>query len=144
MGPLEPDQDLELEAQLLLVVAGLGQVAPPAAEGEVVGTALEQAGPEVPGQPVLERGQVFGQQLLLERVGVGGNDDALAAVHRPRQRRHKVSQALAGAGAGLDREHPAAPEDLRDRQQHLVLRLPKLVTGEAPEQLDQLSRIVGG
>ena len=49
LGPVQPDQDLQLEAELGGVPTRLGQVAAPAAQRDIVGAALEKAGAEFPG-----------------------------------------------------------------------------------------------
>jgi len=94
-----------------------------------------------------QEGQVFLQQLLLEGVGVGGDDRALTA-GRPGQRGHQVGEALAGAGPRLDDQGPAPALGLGDREQHLPLGLALLVVrkgrgerslwGQQPGQLLRL------
>ena len=128
LGGVQPDEDLELEHQLLGVLAWLAEVAPPAAQRHIVRPAFEQACLEVPGQPFAQPGQVFGHQLLLERVRVGRDDDTLAVTYSPRDRRHEVGEALAGPRPGLHHQRAPARLDLGDREQHLKLRLPMLVT----------------
>ena len=56
LGGVQPDEDLELEHQLLGVLARLAEVAPPAAQRHVVRPAFEQACLEVPGQPFAQPG----------------------------------------------------------------------------------------
>ena len=45
----------------------------------------------------LQKRNVFVEELLLQILGAGGNDDALAAVIR-----EQICEGLAGTGAGLD------------------------------------------
>jgi len=134
VGLVQPGEHLELEAELLRVVAGLGEVAAPTPEREVVGAALEQHRLELPGQPLLEEGQVLGQELLLQGVGRGGDDHLLALGQGSAEGRDQVGDALAGPGAGLDHQ-PASPlQDLGDGEQHLELGLAVLVLREGSRQ----------
>ena len=150
LGGMEPGQELELEHELFGILAGLDEVPAPAAQGDVIGPALQQAGLEVPGQPLPEPGKVLAHQLLLERVGVGRDDHALAVPDGARERRHQVGEALPRPGPGLDHERSAPGLDLGHGEQHLHLRLPVLVAGqlagERPlraEQTRQRGRVLG-
>jgi hypothetical protein len=55
------------------------------------------------------RGQVAVEELVLQGLGAGGDDDLAAG----QQRRHQVGEGLAGAGAGLGHQptgrHWSAP-----------------------------------
>ena len=124
---MQPDEDLELEAQLVRIMADLSEVAAPPAQRHVVGTPLQQAGGEVPWEPLAETWQVLGHQLLLQRVSVGRHHDPLAVPDRAGDRRDEVRQALAGARAGLHDQRTAAALHLCDREQHLHLRLAVLI-----------------
>ena len=146
---MQPDQDLELEHELFRVPARLGQEAPPAPQGHVIRPTLEEDRLEVPGQPLAKPREVLGHQLLLQRVGVGRDDDPLAVSHRARDGWDQVREAFAGAGSCLDHERPAAGLDLGDGEQHLHLRLAVLVTGQQvrerafrPEQAGDHCRVV--
>ena len=127
---VEPGEELELKHQLLGVPARLDQIPPPAPERDVVRPAFQKAGFEVPGQPLAQAGQVLAHELLLQRVGVGGDDDALAVADRPRQGWDQVGEALPRPGAGLDHQHSSAGLDLGHGEQHLQLRLAVLVAGQ--------------
>src|SRR5260370_26897870 len=118
-GGVQPDEDLELEPQLVGVVAGLGEEPPPAPQRDIVRAAFEQARFELPGQPLAQPGQVLAHELLLKRVRVSRNDDTLSMANRTRDGRHQVSQALAGTSARLDEQVAAAGLDLRNGEEHL-------------------------
>src|ERR1700687_3541369 len=105
---MQPDQYLELEAQLVRVAAHLSQVVPPATLGYVVRAPLEQAGSEVPRQPFAQPGNVLAHELLLQRMRVGRDHHALTMADRPGDRRHEVGQAFARSGARLNDQRSAA------------------------------------
>src|SRR5205814_7744350 len=77
LGGVQPDEHLELEGQLLCVLAGLRKEPPPPAERDIVGAALEEAGLELPWQPLAQAREVFAHQLFLERVRVRRHHDPL-------------------------------------------------------------------
>ncbi len=84
-------------------------VAPPLQDGEV------QRDGEA--EPRLDRRQVLLGELVLQRLG-GGGDDHLPAAER---RRDEVGQRLAGAGTGLDDEVCPRHQRLGHRPAHLLL-----------------------
>ena len=151
LGRVQPGEDLQLEHELVGVLAGIDQVAAPASQGDIVGASLEQASLEVPGQPLAQARQIFDHQLLLERVRVGRDHHPLSMADGPGDRGHQVGQALARAGARLDDQRPTACLDLGYGEEHLQLRLAVLVTRQQvgkrplrPEQPGEGGRIVGG
>ena len=127
---VQPDQDLELEHQLLRIPARLGKEAAPATQRHVVGAPLQQVRFEVPREPLAQGRQVFAHELLLERVGVGRDQYTLAVANRAGDRGHQVGKALACARTRLHHEGPAPRLDLRHGDQHLHLRLAVLVAGQ--------------
>ena len=133
-GRVQPHEDLELEHQLIRVVARLDQVAAPPAKRDVVRASLEQDRLEVPWEPLAQAGQVLAHQLLLQRVRVGRNHDAFVVPDGACDRGHQVGEALACPGAGFDHQCSAARLDLSDREQHLHLRLAMLVAGQEAGQ----------
>ena len=100
-----------LEARLLRARA------PQAVEADVVGAALEQRRARARGERLAHRRQVAVEQLVLQRLGAGRDDDLAAG----EQRRHQVGEGLAGAGAGLGDQHAVALDRLVDRLRHLEL-----------------------
>ena len=83
---------------------------------EVVGAALHVADAELAEQG-FEEGNVAEVELILEGLGSGGDDDALAGAQGGQQ----VGQGLAGSGAGLDDEVAAFREGALDGLGHLEL-----------------------
>ena len=90
---VQPHEDFQLEHQLFRVLARLRQIAAPAPQRDVVRAPLEEAGLEVPGQPFAQARQVFDHELLLQRVRVGRNHDALAVTHGASDRRDESDRA---------------------------------------------------
>ena len=74
---------------------------------------------------LLEEGDVLEKELLLEGLGPGGDDDALAG----EQGGHEVGERLAGAGAGLDDQVALVGEGGFDGFGHLHLAGTELVIG---------------
>ena len=68
-----------------------------------------------------EEGDVLEEELLLQILGAGGDDDALLALAREAQGGQEVGEGLAGAGAGFDDEVALVVEGLLDGSGHLVL-----------------------
>ena len=101
-----------------------------ALQAEVVAAALHARGRERHRQHAGEQRQILGEDLLLQVLGAGRDDDALAA----QDRRHEVGERLAGAGAGLDEEHAAVLERVGDRRGHAALAVARL---EGDERLRQ-------
>ena len=83
----------------------------------VVVAALHVADLERPREVLLQKRNVLEEELFLQILGAGGNDDALAGEHRGNQ----VGQRLAGAGAGLDDQVPLVGERGFDGLRHLEL-----------------------
>jgi hypothetical protein len=74
--------------------------------------------------------QIALHELLLQRLGAGGDHDLLAR----QQRRHEVRERLAGAGAGLDQRDPVLCECLLDSFGHRELLGALFVRSEAARQ----------
>ena len=72
---------------------------------KVVGAALHVADAQI-AQQRFEKRNVAEVELVLQRLGAGGDNDALAGA----QRRQQIGQRLAGAGAGLDDQVAALGE----------------------------------
>src|SRR6185503_17262642 len=66
--------------------------APQAVEAHVVGSSLEQRDGRPRGERRAHRRQVPIEELVLQRLGSGGNDDLAAG----EKRRHQVGEGLAG------------------------------------------------
>ncbi len=130
LSGVQPHQHLHLEAELLRVRAGLGEVAPPPSQRDVVRPALEQTRLEVPRQ-LRQTRQVLVHELLLQRVSVRRDHDALLVADGASERRHEVRDALARTGARLDQQRAAAGLDLRDGKHHLQLGLAVLVARQS-------------
>ena len=76
-------------------------------------------------QRLLEEGHVFEEELLLQILCAGRNDDALAGANDG----HQVGQRLARAGAGFDDQVTLFFERLFDRLRHLQLPPAEFVGG---------------
>ena len=72
---------------------------------------------------LLKERDVLEEELLLEVLGPGGNDDALAR----EDGRHEIGQRLPGAGSGFDNQVLAIGQRGFDRFSHLELAGPVLV-----------------
>ena len=72
---------------------------------------------------LLEKRDIFVEELFLQILGSGGNDDALAGANDG----HQVGQRLARAGAGFNDQVTLFFERLFDRLRHLQLSAAKLV-----------------
>jgi hypothetical protein len=72
-------------------------------------------------EDLFQHGQVLLGELLLQVDGVRGEDRLLLVRHGIEDRRHQVGQALADAGASLDREVFAVFQSPRHRDRHLLL-----------------------
>ena len=83
---------------------------------EVVGAALHVADAQLAKQRFEER-NVAEEELVLQGLGAGGDDDALAGAQGGQQ----VGQGLAGAGAGLDDQVAALGEGALDGLGHFEL-----------------------
>ena len=83
---------------------------------EIVGAALHVADTQRADQS-FEKGNVAEVELVLQGLGSGGDDDALAGAQGGEQ----VGEGLAGAGAGLDDQVAALCESLFDGSRHLQL-----------------------
>ena len=76
-------------------------------------------------QRMLEKGNVFIEELLLQILCSCGDDDPFARANP----RHQVSQRLASASAGFDNQMPLFPEHLLYGLRHLKLASAEFVCG---------------
>ena len=74
---------------------------------------------------LFEKRDIFVEELFLQILGSGGNDDALAGTDDG----HQVGQRLARAGAGFDDQVTLFFQRLLDRLRHLQLSPAKFVGG---------------
>ena len=74
---------------------------------------------------LLEKRDIFMEELFLQILGSGRNDDALAGAND----RHQVGQRLARAGAGFDDQVTLFFQRLLDGLRHLQLSAAKFVGG---------------
>ena len=86
------------------------------AAAEVVGAALHIADAQL-AEEGFEEGNIAKVELILEGLGSGGDDDALAGAQGGQQ----VGEGFAGAGARLDDEMAALGKGLLDGLGHLEL-----------------------
>ena len=84
---------------------------------DVVGAALEQRERHRDTQRIAHERQVALEQLVLQRLGAGG-DDHLAAVE---QRGNEIGEGLAGAGAGFGDQLPTRRDGRAPRPRHRQL-----------------------
>ena len=83
----------------------------------VVVAALHVADLQRPREVLLEKRNVFEEELLLQILGAGGDHDALAR----QERRNQIGERLAGAGAGLDNQVPFIAKGRLHRLGHVHL-----------------------
>ena len=111
-----------VEGELLrALLAGRGQLGE-ALHADVVGATLEHRPGEGDVEVSFQEGEVLARQLVLERLG-GGGDDGVAT---RQDGRHEVGERLARAGAGLHRHMLAFGDALADGGGHLLLPLAHL------------------
>ena len=103
----------EAPALHLLAAVVLGEPV----QAQVVGPALHAGGGEGHAERLAQHRHVLGEDLLLQILGAGRDQDAVAA----QDGRHQVGHGLARAGAGLGEQHPALVEDGGDRGGHVAL-----------------------
>ncbi len=101
---------------------------------EVVGAAFHVADLQL-AQERFEKGDVAEEELLLQGLGAGGDDDALAGAQGGQQ----VGEGLAGAGAGFDDEVALLGESALDGLGHLELARAVLV-GQRGSRKDAAGR----
>ena len=107
-----------------------------AMQAEVVPAALHVGGGERDAERVAQHRQILEEDLFLEVLGAGRDEDALAA----QDRRHEVGEGLARAGAGLGQQHAAVGEDVGDRGGHLELAGARLEAVERDATADRRAR----
>ena len=101
-----------------------------AMQAEVIAAPLHVGGGERDAERLLQDRQVLEEDLLLEVLGAGRDQHALAAEDRG----HEVGERLAGAGAGLGEQDAAVGEDVGDGRGHLELRGARLEAVERERQ----------
>ena len=74
---------------------------------------------------MFEKRDILIEKLLLQILGAGGNDDALAGANHGQQ----IGQRLARAGASFDDQVPLLFERLLDGLRHLQLSAAEFVGG---------------
>jgi len=95
----------------------------------------------VVGERALQDRQVDARQLVLQRLGVGGDHRILAG----RQDGHEITERLAGAGARLNDERRAARDGVGDVRHHVGLSVALLGSVEHGEHpLEQVGRAARG
>ena len=94
-------------------------------QAEVVRAPLHVGRGERDAERLAQRRNVLEEDLFLEVLGAGRDEDALAA----QDRRNEIRERLAGAGAGLREEDPAFLEYRRDGRRHLDLTGASLEVG---------------
>ncbi len=82
------------------------------------------------GSTLGEQRQILGEDLLLQVLGAGRDDHALAA----EDGRDEVGEGLAGAGPGFDEQDAAVLERVGDRGGHAALAVARLEGGEGLRQ----------
>ena len=75
-------------------------------------------------QVLLQEGHIFEEQLLLQSLGSGRDDDALARAND----RQQISQRLAGTGARFDDQMSPLLQSQLHRLGHLQLSATKFVS----------------
>ena len=118
-GGLGPLLDLGQRAQAAALGRGVVAREVQPMQTQIAGPALEQRG----AHRQLERGdqarQVAAEELVLQGLGGGREQHALAA----QQRRHQVREGLADTGAGFDDQLAAGFDRARHRHRHLCLAI---------------------
>ena len=117
---LRPGMD-RLQLADLLTVAEMAFAARlfEAMQAKVIGAALEQGRGQGRAEHAAHTRQIAMEQLVLQRLGAGGDDHALARDHC----RHQVGKGLAGAGAGLGNQGMAIIDRLGHGAGHDLLHL---------------------
>ena len=131
--PVRREQVLQLQ----LAGAGVAHLPHPL-EAQVVAPPLQDRPGELDVELLGEEREVLGGQLVLQGLRGGGHDRRTAG----EDGRDEVGEGLAGPGAGLDHEVPAARHRLGDGLRHVGLAGAGLAVGErgrdAPEGADGL------
>ena len=89
---------------------------------QVVGAALHVAHAQIADQG-FKKGNVAEEELVLERLGTGGDNHALTGAQSGEQ----ISQSLAGSGAGFDDEMATLGESALHGLRHFKLTRPVFV-----------------
>jgi hypothetical protein len=131
LGGLGPRLDervvdaVDVRAQRRRLLEGL-----PPLQAQVVATALHAGRAERHRQHPRQQRQVLGEDLFLEVLGAGRDDDPLPA----QDGRDEVGERLACAGASLDEQDPAVLEGVGDGAGHAPLAVARLEGDERPRQ----------
>ncbi len=86
---------------------------------DVVGASLQQRDGDGRPQRRADQRDVLAKQLVLQRLRAGRHDHLAA----PQHRRHEIRERLAGPGAGLGDQRPAALDGIGDGLGHLDLAI---------------------
>ena len=107
-----------------------------AMEAEVIRSPLHQRRGERHAQRFAQRGKVLEEDLLLEILRAGRDEDALAA----EDCRDQIRERLAGAGAGFGEERPAVFDDVGHGRGHRALPFARLVAVDRRATADRRRR----
>ena len=99
-------------------------------QAQVAAAALEQRGAQRQAQRVAQVRQVAAKQLVLQRLGGGGDQHPLAR----QQRRHQVGEGLAHAGGSFHHQRAADLDAAGHGEGHGQLALPGAPAGVAARQ----------
>ena len=149
---LGPEMAVLGQLRQLRAIAGLGGLLPVADDAEVVdlfqpiqhrlvGEVVKLLAAEIIAAPLhvadaqlaqvlLQEGDVLEEELLLQGLGAGRDDDALAGADD----RQQIGQRFAGAGPGFDDQVAPLLQRLLDRFGHLQLSAAKFVRGMSARQ----------
>ena len=105
---------LEMRHVLAIAKAAVRRRAFQMMMADVVGAALEQRDGHRCGERLAHHGQVAIEELVLQGLGAGGDDDLAAG----QQRRHEVGEGFAGTRAGLDDQLLATLDGTGNRLGH--------------------------
>ena len=138
LGLLEPDCHPRQQPRLLDAASPLRfQCLRPAFAAEIVRTSLQQRRPQRArrsARGALDKRrrcrQIALRELLLQVERLRGDDDALAAAQRVRERWHEVGERLPGPRPRLDREVPVVRDVRRHRPRHRELPRARLEAGQ--------------
>ena len=122
-GAEDPRAEMRQRQKLVFGQLGLAmreQLLEPA-QAEVVRTPLDERGLERRADHAGDGGQVLGEDLLLQILRVGADDDRDLVRKGPQHGGDEVGDRLADAGARFDDEVALAVERLRHGHRHLVL-----------------------
>ena len=103
-----------------------GNRATQAIEADVIRPPLQQRGASPRSQRLAHRGQIAVEELVLQRLGAGRDDDLAAG----EERRDEVGEGLAGAGSCFGDQHAGRLDRLGDGVRHLHLAAALAIAGD--------------